>query len=216
MQRRRVVVHHAHLLKDQICQLLKPKDLVFFDDCLFSQYVFIKDNLQKLKALEVNCILGFSSGLYASEDAEQTYAVESHVLHNACNRCIKTLEDANRLRSSLYEMKGFMKVSQLKELLSLDFCQLALHGCCHLDLQHQRSSVLQKMVLFKQDLDDGCQQLAELGLCTSMYVYPYIYSLLASDSLLRQCGFTKIVGSQADSLRCSIEDLERGQEIADS
>ena len=87
------------------------KDLVFFDDCLFSQYVFIKDNLQKLQALEVDCILGFSSGLYASEDAEQMYAIESHVLHNACNRCIKTLEDANRLRSSLYEMKGFMKVS---------------------------------------------------------------------------------------------------------
>lgn len=42
--RRRVVVHHTHLLGQRIVDFLHANDIVFFDDCLFSQYNFIKEN----------------------------------------------------------------------------------------------------------------------------------------------------------------------------
>ena len=213
MQRRRVVVHHTHLLKDQICQLLKPKDLVFFDDCLFSQYVFIKDNLQKLQALEVDSILGFSSGLYASEDAEQMYAIESHVLHDACNNAIATLEDADHQRSTVNEMCGFMKVSQLKELLCMPRMHLALHGCCHLNLRSS-SSAIQRLVAFKRDVDDGVCRLRDFNMQTRMFVYPYVYAFPASDACLAKAGFADIVGNRM--FRMSVEDLACGKIVYDS
>ena len=67
--RRRVVVHHTHLLGQRIVDFLHVNDIVFFDDCLFSQYNFIKDNENFFKEMTIDCVLGFSSGLYAVEDA---------------------------------------------------------------------------------------------------------------------------------------------------
>ena len=34
--RRRIVVHHTHLLGNGMLKALKDDDIVFFDDCLFS------------------------------------------------------------------------------------------------------------------------------------------------------------------------------------
>ena len=205
-------MHHTHLLGNSILDHLKKNDIVFFDDCLFSQYVFLKQNQSFFKSMSIDCVLGFSSGLYASEDAEQTYAIESHVLHDACNKCIKTLEDADKLRLSLLEMDGFMKVSQVKELLLLPFCYLALHGCCHLKLEDEKG-LLNKLYAFKRDLRDGVDQLKCFGLNTQMYVYPYVYSFCTSDKMLNSAGFNVVVGSKA--FRLAIEDIaqKNGQAV---
>lgn len=61
---------HTHLLGQRIVDFLDANDIVFFDDCLFSQYNFIKDNESFFKDMAIDCVLGFSSGLYAAEDAE--------------------------------------------------------------------------------------------------------------------------------------------------
>lgn len=84
--RRRVVIHHTHLLPSSWPSLLKKDDIVFFDDCLFSQWTFLKENTGVFTERGIDCVLGFSSGLYASEDdGQQIHDVESHVLHDICN-----------------------------------------------------------------------------------------------------------------------------------
>lgn len=171
----------------------------------------------------IDCVLGFSSGLYASEKADsQIHCIESHVLHDACNSRIQTLDDADNLRTSLIEMNGFMKVSQLKELLQLPFCHLALHGCCHLKLQNQNgnkrgSELLKNLQMFKQDVDSGIERLHALDLDSRMFVYPYIFSFPTSDAYLQKLGFTCIVGSYASQMfRIAIEDLAIGASNCDS
>ena len=209
-RRRRIVIHHTHVLKDSICKLLMPNDIVFFDDCLYSQYVFLKDNIRFFSSNSIDVVLGFSSGLYASEDCKsQTYGVESHILHDACNKSIKCIDDADKLRDMLPEMSGFMKASQIEELLHFPSVHLALHGCCHLKLQDEKS-IIKKLMFFKKDLDDGIKRLHSLRFDTNAYVYPYVHAFVMSDLTLRKSGFNAIVGSSI--LRISIESLIDGRQ----
>lgn len=206
INRRQIVIHHTHLFENvDVLSYLKPNDDVFFDDCLYSQYVFIKKNINFFIDNKIDCILGFSSGLYANEDAKQIYAVRSNDLHDACNYKIKTINDADNLRNILLEMNGFMKVSQIKELLKNDFCHLALHGCCHLNLE-KVDRLIDKIQIFKKDLDDGIRRLNDLGMSTSIYVYPYVYSFVSSNVILDHSRFTQVIGSNG-LFRIAIEDL---------
>lgn len=91
----------------------------------------------------------------------------------------------------------------------MPFCYIALHGCCHLKLEHCRS-LLSRMIAFKKDLDDGLDKLRSFGLHTSMYVYPYVYSFPGSDRLLVKSGMKTIVGSNA-LFRTSVESLIDGK-----
>lgn len=209
-KRRRIVVHHTHLLQEKILEGLHQNDIVFFDDCLFSQYVFLKQHIQFFIQNSIDCVLSFSSALYAPEDAQacQICEVESKVLHDACNKTIQSIVDADRLRFQLQELNGFMKISQLKELLELPHVHLAMHGCCHLDLSKIKCNVIDQIKIFERDLDDGLARLVELDLQTKMYVYPYVFSFPLSDRVLQSRGFTQIVGSKL--FRLPIEDPNEG------
>lgn len=210
--RRRIVIHHTHVTGGRpILECLKPNDIVFFDDCLYSQYAFLKCNASFFAENGIDCVLGFSAGLYAPESAKQICNVESKALHDACNAKIKNIETADALRGCLPEMAGFMKVSQVKELLEYPFCKLALHGCCHLKLENMDGGFLVKTRAFIDDLKAGMARFNELGLRSDMYVYPYVYPLAISDTVLRKCGFKTIVGS--DVLRIPIESLAFGLDV---
>lgn len=204
--RHRIVIHHTHVIGDKaILECLKPNDIVFFDDCLYSQYVFLKGNANFFAESGIDCVLGFSAGLYALENANQIYGIESKALHDVCNAKIRNIEIADALRGYLPEMTGFMKVSQVKELLEYPFCKLALHGCCHLKLENMDGGFLVKTQEFIDDLKAGVARFNELGLQSDAYVYPYAYPLTISDVVLRKYGFKIIVGS--DILRIPIESL---------
>lgn len=204
--RRRIVIHHTHIIGSKaILECLKPDDIVFFDDCLYSQYVFLRDNTDFFAENGIDCVLGFSAGLYSPENIEQIYNVESKTLHDACNVKIRNIEIADALREYLPEMAGFMKVSQVKELIEYPFCRLALHGCCHLKLENMDGGFLVKTQAFIDDLKAGMMRFNELGLQSDTYVYPYVYPLTISDMVLRKYGFKIIVGS--DVLRIPIESL---------
>ena len=194
-KRRRIVIHHTHLFDDNIFNVFKQNDVVFFDDCLFSQYIFLKKNIKFFQEKNIDCILGFSSGLYSSEECKyQIYAIKSKILHDACNEKIKTIEDANRLRDELPELNGFMKVSQIKDLLENKNIYLALHGCCHLNLEKIENPI-NKIKIFMKDLDDGIRQLNSFDLFTDIYVYPYVYSFQMSDRALQNTQMKTIIGS---------------------
>ena len=205
INRRRIVIHHTHILNDDIFKIFKKNDIVFFDDCLFSQYIFLKKNIHFFQNNDIDCILGFSSGLYSSEDCKyQIYAIESKILHDSCNKKIKTIEDADELRDEMPELNGFMKVSQVKDLLEYPNVYLALHGCCHLDL-HKIENPIDKIKIFMKDLDDGIKQLNKFELSTDIYVYPYVYSFPMSDKALQNAQMKTIIGSTM--FRIAIEDM---------
>lgn len=201
---RKIVIHHTHLLNDVIPTYLKMNDIVFFDDCLYSQYLFIKRYSDFFIKNHIICVLGFSSGLYSVKPNNQIYNVQSNVLHNICNQYIKTLDDANILRESLNEMNGFMTIEQLYELKEYPFIEIALHGCCHLNLHNL--STIDAMQIFINDLKDGINQIHKFNVSTDIYVYPYVYSLPSFDFALHKYGFNKIIGSN-NMFRYAIEDL---------
>lgn len=58
--KRKVVIHETCFLKG-IKDVLHDNDVLFFDDCLYSQYEFIRANIDDLKKRKIVCILGLSS-----------------------------------------------------------------------------------------------------------------------------------------------------------
>ena len=212
LAKRRIVIHHTHLLDENVLDVFKQNDIVFFDDCLFSQYIFLKKNIDFFLKKNIDCILSFSSGLYSSEECKyQIYAIESNVLHNSCNQKIKTIEDADKLRDILPELNGFMKISQIKDLLKYKNIHLALHGCCHLHL-HEIKNPIEKIKIFIKDLDDGIKQLNKFELSTDIYVYPYVYSFQMSDRALQNAQMKIVVGSTI--FRTAIEDMIQNEVAA--
>ena len=58
----KIVIHHTCYIDDNvILASLRKNDLVFFDDCLYSQYVFLKKYAKSLEDMSIACILGFST-----------------------------------------------------------------------------------------------------------------------------------------------------------
>lgn len=90
---------------------------------------------------------------------------------------------------------------------------LAFHGCCHLKLKDV-NGIVQKMMVFKRDIDDGIRRLEDFNMATNMFVYPYLDAFSASDAYLAKKGFTAIVGNSV--LRVSIEDLVNGKTAYES
>lgn len=87
--------------------------MIFFDDCLFSQYLFIEKHRHVIKDLNAMCIVGFSSGLACSEEVEesnQIESIESRLVHDRCNALVKTSSDLHLLDGD-WSLRCFMKVS---------------------------------------------------------------------------------------------------------
>lgn len=127
--RRMVVVHHTHLIPN-IVNLLKHGDLVFFDDCLYSQYVFLRGNSDALDKLGIIRVLGLSPKAIRPYETDGIYEVESSVLHNQLNEQVRVI--SNETNGDY--IRGFMSMPEVKTLLTNKNTFLALHGCCHLDM----------------------------------------------------------------------------------
>ena len=92
---RRIVIHYPFTASEKIVNCIRENDIMFFDDCLYSQYLFIKENIEMLKSKNARCILGFSSGLYASESSKNTIGIKSEHAHMLCNQKIADLNQAD-------------------------------------------------------------------------------------------------------------------------
>lgn len=198
--RRMVVIHHTHLIKN-IVGLLNQKDLVFFDDCLFSQYIFLKNNIEQLKKKDIMCVLGLSPKAVRPIGNPGVYAVESAVLHNQLNAEVQTIDD----EITGEYINGFMTIDEVKELLTDETVFLALHGCCHLKLENEKTQIMQG-VKFRRDIKDGVEKLAEFGLSTDIFVYPYAHEPFIGRKVLSEFGFRYIFAGK-DSKRISLETI---------
>lgn len=59
---KKIVIHHTCYIDDDIIlAALCQNDLVFFDDCLYSQYLFLKKYAKVLADKSIACVLGFST-----------------------------------------------------------------------------------------------------------------------------------------------------------
>lgn len=192
--KRKIVVHHTFCIKDMI-SLLDNNDLVFFDDCLYSQYVFMAENIDKLKAKDICCVLGFSSKIFRHNNAFPIYEADCAEFHNRVHNGDK---DA---------LNAYMTIREIEELLQHNNVYLACHGSQHLDLKNMGLSKLQQMHAFTADIDQASVDLGALNQKTSIFVFPYAYDQFPlAYKILNDRGFHFIFAGQ-DSKRIQIEDV---------
>lgn len=191
---RKIVIHHTHILGDQlILSLLKDNDVLFFDDCLYSQYLFLKKNNNILLSKNIICILGFSASLYRTNQIP--FIEDSAIIHNKVHA-----KDNSALG-------GFMSLDELRELLAFDNIFLAGHGSKHLDLQNMRLEKLQQTKLFIEDINEMKQLFKKFNFQTDIFVYPYTYyDFPCSDIIIRNNRFKYIFGCK-NTMRMSIENV---------
>lgn len=204
---RLIVIHHCQLICDKIISVLQNNDILFFDDCLYSQYVFLKQYNNILKEKDIICVLGFSAALHRLDKDNPIYDIESHVIHNKCNQFIKTYKDVET--NYFEELNGFMHLDEIKELLQEDNIYLACHGSCHLDFRNTTDTNLVNIIKFKKDLDDAVNLFKFHKLIANIYVYPYAYSLNnLFEPCIKQQNFIYIFANdKLHGSRISIEDL---------
>ena len=201
---RSVVVHHTHLIHN-LCNLLKQNDIVFFDDCLYSQYLFFKNNLDQLLNKHITVVLGFSSALYRPVDVYPTYSVLSKTLHDNINAKYSRYTDID-YNDPIFS--GFMSISEICELLQYDFVYLALHGCCHLNYKNITNRIQQAQT-FANDLTDGILNMNNLlKQTTNIFVHPYAYEPFLAARILKTYKFIYVFATN-DSKRIEVEELQK-------
>lgn len=119
--KRNIVVHHTHILNHGILDLIQLGDIVFFDDCVYSQYVFFMENAEFFMKNDIYAVFGFSTALFRQDDLRPVIETTSE-LHRRFH-----MGDSTALA-------GFMSLSELNGVLDFERCYLACHGRMHLDL----------------------------------------------------------------------------------
>lgn len=193
---RRVVMHQPHTVGNPMGRL-NNGDLLFLDDCLYSQYLFLKEHGKKLLSRGIGVVLGLSSFLVRDNSCSPDFVSVSSELHD-------------RIHSGdMTALNGFMSVQEVKELLKGENVFLAFHGGTHLNLELDESLGKGKIDIagdFRKDVSAGVGRLGELGFDTDIFVYPYAYDFFISDRILKEFGFRYIFAGR-NSRRIEIEDL---------
>lgn len=194
--RRLVVMHHAFNLQNA-CDCLKPGDVLFLDDCLYSQHVWLQENISKLASIDVLCVLGLSPCLVRPKHVGAWFDVASYTLHDAIN---------SSMHASEKQLSGFMSADELLADSKMQNVYVALHGCMHIDL-HRFDAFFEKVKEFKREVLHGIEMYKSIfNEQPLMYVYPYAYEIPGAASFLRRCGFQmQFAGNGAK--RIPIENL---------
>lgn len=161
---RKIVIHHTHILGDElILSLLKDNDVLFFDDCLYSQYLFIKNNINILKNKNIICVLGFSTQIYRT--TQNIIIEKSEILHNKIHQ------------NNILAYGGFMTIAEIYELSTYDNIYLAGHGAKHLNLENITDSKINQSKIFMSDINIMKSNLLSLHLTPQIFIFPYEYDM---------------------------------------
>lgn len=194
--KRKIVFHETCYFENQeILRLLSDNDLLFFDDCLYSQYLFIKDNMSFFRKRYINCILGFSGNIYRREHFNPNFFA-------ICSDCHDKIH-----KNEYLAYNSYMSLLELDELLANDNIHLAAHGFNHLDIQNEKRSEISKCKQFFNDIDCMIEQYKSFQLTTNLFVFPYAYDkILLSYSYLKKKGFKYFFAGE-NTKRITIESI---------
>ena len=187
----RKLVMHEYDKHIDVLTLLQPNDILFLDDCVFSQYEFVNTHIVQLKALNITIVLGFSTRLHRNMNEYPTYDTTAN-LHKKYHY------------GDMTSLNGFMTIQEIKELLSYDNVYIANHGANHLNLSEY--DYLQAYKKFKDDIDIAIADLDVYGIHTNIFVYPYSYEIPLMSNYLKHNGYIHIFAGKS-SKRISIEAL---------
>ena len=203
-QNRKLVIHQAY--HPHIIDSIHEYDVLFFDDCLYSQYKFVVSNYDRLMMKNTKCVFGFSSALFRDECVSPTIEVDSHEIHDKVNSYAKTYHDVDNQSN---DFSGLMTINEMKQLMELANVGFALHGCCHLNLRLIPSK-LSQMSAFISDLNDGIQLWHHhFNYYPKAYVFPYAYEpFLANRALAKRNIHYSFAGNHTK--RIPIEDVMIG------
>lgn len=81
-----------------------------------------------------------------------------------------------------------MSVQEVREIARLPNVDIALHGCMHLRLEQSRTRV-GRLGMFRRDVEDGVRLLAEYGISSRIFVYPYAYCEDGYEYVVEKAGF---------------------------
>ena len=195
----RKIVIHGIPEAGNILDSLKKGDVLFFDDCLHTQYRFVMENRETLLSNMTVMVFGLSTSLIREEGDSPRDDLSSATFHEMFHR------------GDMAAKHGFMTLGELKEVLSLDNAYLACHGDLHIDFRYSPKGSWQKNLLdFRGDVECSLKTMKDLGLPkTDIFVYPYAVELPMSRTMLKSMGFRYFFAG-SDSKRIPIEYITHG------
>ena len=198
--RRKLVLHHTHLIGD-IEGLIEEGDMLFLDDALYSQYTWFYQNVYELMRKHVLVVLGISTDCVRSLEIAPRPIEKSAILHDRFHKYIgKDAVMAEKARD------GFMSWKEIGRMLEFPFVYPANHGHNHLNLNGWLKDLTGALASFMTDISIA-QEILELhGMGTDIFVFPYDSEPPGTRQWLRTNGFKYIFGG-ARSDRIEIEDL---------
>lgn len=190
---RLIVAHEAFNFENSIVdKVLQYNDMLFFDDCLYSQYVFIKNNVEELQQKNITCILGFSTSIMRISGTPIVDAIcsEQHIKFH---------------KGDMTALQAYMSIDEIKELLFFDNIFLACHGDRHIELSTCKA--IQRTIQFSKDVENAILKMSKYGFQTNIYVFPYAFdNIPGAYSCLKSNGFMHIFAGK-NTQRTSIESL---------
>ena len=200
--RRKVVMHHAHLIGNPV-GLLRDGDLLFLDDALESQYQWLMLNENALYEKGIHVVLGISPGLARRHGRRPSSPLKSAELHDAFHAAME--------RESESEMDmardGFMSFDEIRKALEIPFVYPANHGYNHLDMSGWEKDVLGAFRAFKVDVSCASAAFQYEGMENpDIFVFPYDLELPGARRWLANFGFKYVFGGPRSD-RIEIEDL---------
>lgn len=160
---RKIVIHHTHNIDEkQFLIMLHDNDILFFDDCLYSQYFFIKKYMSLFIQRNIICILGFSTKIYRTTQ-KPLLDIDSAVLHDKIHLNHSTA------------LGGFMSINEINELLTYSNIFLAGHGANHLKLITLTDNKVMQSKLFMFDVNEMIRDFKSFNMKTEIFVFPYAY-----------------------------------------
>lgn len=130
-------------------------------------------------------VFGFSPGLARPLGSEPIRYIESAIAHAAVNACMKSAHDRPPP-----EIKAFMSIDEVREMVSFGNAKIALHGCVHLNLEPIPGRI-SRLEAFRRDAEDGAELLKGYGFASDTFVYPYAFREDGYEYVVNRLGFTK-------------------------
>lgn len=178
------VVHQVECQKTLIDRL-HENDIVFFDDCLYSQYLFLRQNNIVLKKHNIKCVLSFSTNIYRHTGKPIEYA--------ECAQCHDRFHNGD-----MSVLQCYMSLDEVRELLENDNMYLACHGHNHLQLEALTSDKVQQSKLFSNDIKTAANMLRSYRMQTSIFVYPYEYdNFYLAQHIAKMHGYNILYGDNS-------------------